>query len=87
LSPAEETVCRALGSLNAAANLELSNASPEHPAGDFSVDLVAEDDSGNKVIIENQLGKSDHDHLGKVLWALVIILVVGWLLQFAFWLW
>jgi hypothetical protein len=53
--------------LNAATNLELSNASLEHPAGDFSVDLVAEDDSGNKVIIENQLGKSDHDHLGKVL--------------------
>jgi Domain of unknown function (DUF4268) len=53
--------------LNAATGLSLSNPEREQPAGDFSVDLVAEDDSGNKVIIENQLGKSDHDHLGKVL--------------------
>lgn len=33
----------------------------------FSVDLVAEDSEGQTVIIENQYGKSDHDHLGKVL--------------------
>lgn len=53
--------------LNAATGLSLSNAERERPAGDFSVDLIAEDEEGNKVIIENQLGKSDHDHLGKVL--------------------
>lgn len=53
--------------LNAATNLSLSNANVERPAGDFSVDLIAEDDTGGKVIIENQLGKSDHDHLGKLL--------------------
>lgn len=53
--------------LNLATGLSLSNANTEQPAGDFSVDLVAEDDSGNKIIIENQFGKSDHDHLGKVL--------------------
>ncbi len=48
-------------------SLELSNPGKERPAGDFSVDLIAEDNQGGYVIIENQLGKSDHDHLGKVL--------------------
>ena len=33
----------------------------------FSVDLVAEDNDGSSIIIENQLGKSDHDHLGKLI--------------------
>jgi len=57
-----------LDELNAATGLSLGNASAEQPAGDFSVDLIAEeDDTGEKVIIENQIGKSDHDHLGKVL--------------------
>ncbi len=33
----------------------------------FSVDLVAEDEAGNIFIIENQLERSNHDHLGKVI--------------------
>ncbi len=47
--------------------LELSNAEREKAVGDFSVDLTAEDRNGNLVIIENQLEKSDHDHLGKII--------------------
>jgi hypothetical protein len=39
----------------------------ERQAGAFSVDLVAEDDTGRTVIIENQLERSDHDHLGKII--------------------
>jgi hypothetical protein len=47
--------------------LELRNAEREKTVGDFSVDLTAEDRDGDLVVIENQLGKSDHDHLGKIL--------------------
>ena len=57
--------------LNDCIDLTLSNADREAAAGDFSVDLVAEDELGNKVIIENQLEKSNHDHLGKLITYLV----------------
>jgi hypothetical protein len=59
--------------LNDVLDIELTVVEAEHPAGAFSVDLVAEDASGNPVIIENQLGKSDHDHLGKLITYLVAI--------------
>ena len=39
----------------------------EQATGSFNIDLVAEDEGGGTVIIENQLGKSDHDHLGKLI--------------------
>ena len=47
--------------------MSLSIIEREQAAGDFSVDLVAEDESGNPVIIENQLERSNHDHLGKLI--------------------
>lgn len=59
--------------LNDCIDLTLSNADREAAAGDFSVDLVAEDELGSKVIIENQLEKSNHDHLGKLITYLVAI--------------
>ena len=52
--------------LNEALGLSLVSIDREKEAGDFSVDLVGEDESGNVVIIENQLERSDHDHLGKL---------------------
>ena len=53
--------------LNEVLDLGLDNAERERAAGSFSVDLIAEDRSGNTVVIENQLERSDHDHLGKLI--------------------
>lgn len=59
--------------LNENLDINLSNAEREKAAGKFSVDLVAEDNNGNPVVIENQLEKSDHDHLGKLITYLTAI--------------
>lgn len=59
--------------LNNAIDLSLSIVEREHPAGDFSVDLVAEDEPGNPVVIENQFKRSNHDHLGKLITYLTVI--------------
>lgn len=39
----------------------------EKKAGSFVADLVAKDEQGVIIVIENQLTKTDHDHLGKLL--------------------
>ncbi|QEY31183.1 DUF4268 domain-containing protein [Synechococcus sp. RSCCF101] len=53
--------------LNETLDLELVSAEREQAAGSFSIDLVAEDEGGMPYVIENQLEKSDHDHLGKLI--------------------
>jgi len=55
--------------LNEVLDLNLVNVQREQTVGSFSVDLVAQDESSNggTVVIENQMGKSDHDHLGKLI--------------------
>ena len=52
--------------LNDALNLKINPIGIEQSAGSFSIDILGEDISG-PVIIENQFGKTDHDHLGKSL--------------------
>lgn len=53
--------------LNEVIDFEIQNIETEKSTGTFSVDIIGEDPSGNMVIIENQLEKSDHDHLGKLI--------------------
>jgi len=53
--------------------LNLGSVRREKDAGDFNVDLVAEDEGGNLIIIENQLEKSNHDHLGKLITYLTVL--------------
>jgi hypothetical protein len=52
--------------LGEAIGISLASIEREHTVGSFSADLRAEDESGNIIVIENQLGRSDHDHLGKL---------------------
>jgi hypothetical protein len=56
-----EILCDAL-------DISIENARAEEAAGRFNVDIVADDTDRNaKVIIENQLEKTDHKHLGQLL--------------------
>ncbi len=54
--------------LNSILGLTLTDVSKEVYVGSYRCDLVAIDEStGIKVIIENQLEASNHDHLGKII--------------------
>ncbi len=57
-----------IADLGTVLGLELEAAEPESPVGDFSLDLYSRDINDRRVVvIENQLGTTDHDHLGKLL--------------------
>jgi hypothetical protein len=46
---------------------ELELKATEIPAGEFRLDILAQDEDGNPVIIENQFGNTDHRHLGQLI--------------------
>jgi len=48
-------------------DIDLTAVEKEKKIGSFSADIIAEGSSGEPVLIENQLEKTDHDHLGKIL--------------------
>jgi hypothetical protein len=50
-----------------AIGLDLQVERTEVRVGPYSADILAKDASGAYVVIENQFGKTDHDHLGKLL--------------------
>ena len=48
--------------------IEIEVIDTEVPTGSFSADILAlESGTDNKIVIENQLEKTDHDHLGKII--------------------
>ncbi len=57
-----------IGILADAIGLELENPEKEKQVGAFSADILCKDASdGSLVVVENQMGKSDHKHLGQIL--------------------
>jgi ADP-ribosyl-[dinitrogen reductase] hydrolase len=53
--------------LGDALGMNISVAETEHKVGSFNVDIFGEDEFGNNLIIENQLERTDHSHLGQIL--------------------
>lgn len=56
-----------MSKLGVALGLELEAEGTEVGVGPYSADILARDAAGNYVVVENQLAKTDHDHLGKSL--------------------
>ena len=57
-----------LALLSETIGITLANPQTEVGVGKFNVDILADDEDNNrKVIIENQIEKTNHDHLGKLI--------------------
>lgn len=64
---------RNIDALTSTLDIDLETVEREKTAGDFSVDLLAENESGDRVIVENQLEQTNHKHLGQVLTYLTML--------------
>ena len=62
LSSNLETLSDAVG-----LNLEMIAVEKKIDDSNYEIDILCEDDDGQPVVIENQLEKTDHSHLGQVL--------------------
>ena len=56
-----------LALLSDAIGITLANPQTEVGVGKFSVDILAEDENDRKVVIENQIEKTNHAHLGQLI--------------------
>ena len=57
-----------LESLSDEIGIDISLIQTEASVGSFNVDILAEEENtGRKIVIENQLETTDHDHLGKII--------------------
>ncbi|MEI7614374.1 MAG: DUF4268 domain-containing protein [Betaproteobacteria bacterium] len=56
-----------MAALSEAIGMDLQLDRIEVPVGPYWADILAKDASGEYVVIENQFGKTNHDHLGKLL--------------------
>ena len=57
-----------LAMLGETVGIDIDLEERESPVGSFAVDLFAtEEGTGRKIIIENQLEDTNHDHLGKII--------------------
>ncbi|MBD3250724.1 MAG: DUF4268 domain-containing protein [Candidatus Pacebacteria bacterium] len=57
-----------LNELSDAVGLEINLLEIEASVGSFNVDVLAEEENtGRKIVIENQLEATNHDHLGKII--------------------
>lgn len=57
-----------LALLSESIGIDLTLIERESPVGNFSVDVLAsEENTGRKIVIENQLEETNHDHLGKII--------------------
>jgi hypothetical protein len=56
-----------MAELSSAIGLELQVERTEVSVGPYYADILAKDAGAGYVVIENQFGKTNHDHLGKLI--------------------